>query len=161
MSRHHRRTHLVHTVRSRLTLLAAIIVATTLVVTGVVLVLANQRMLTRAVEESLVQRADNAEADVAREKTGAVLPSEGDPEDTFSQVIDGNGLVVASSANIASLPAVASPLAGGSEQLFRTISARTVSSHEFRILIRPIGSTRRIDLCRAEAGEIGACFAFL
>jgi hypothetical protein len=141
MNRSCRRIHVVHTVRSRLTVLAAAIVAATLVVNAAVLVLANQLMLTRAVEESLVQRADNAEADVARERTGAVLPSEGDPEDTFSQVIDSDGLVVAASANIASLPAVASPLGPGSKQLFRTISAPTVSLHEFRILIRLVEST--------------------
>jgi signal transduction histidine kinase len=139
----HRRAHHVHTVRSRLTLLAAVIVAATLVVTGALLVFANQRMLTRAVEESLVQRADNVEADVARAKTGAILPSEGDPEDTFSQVVDGDGLVVASSANIASLPAVTGPPALGSERLFRTISAPTVSSQRFRIFVQRVASTDR------------------
>ena len=70
----------------------------------------DQRLLLRAVDETLVQRADNIEADVARGVFAAALRSDGDVEDSFAQIIDGHGLVVAATTNVASLPAMTSSL---------------------------------------------------
>jgi signal transduction histidine kinase len=130
-----------HTVRWRLTLLAAALVAVTLIVSAAGLVMLDQRLLVRAVDETLVQRADNIEADVARGAIAAALRGEGDAEDSFVQIIDGNGLVIGATTNAASLRAVTSPLGPEFTQVFRRVSAPPLSNHEFRILARPVPST--------------------
>jgi signal transduction histidine kinase len=130
-----------HTVRWRLTLLAAALVAATLIVSAAGLVMLDQRLLLRAVDETLVQRADNIETDVARGAVTAALRSEGDLEDSFVQIIDGNGLVIGTTTNAASLPAMTSPLGPEFTQVFRRVSAPPLSDHEFRILARPVPST--------------------
>jgi signal transduction histidine kinase len=61
-------------------------------------------------------------------------------EDSFMQIIDGNGLVVAATNNVASLPAVTSPIGPYFRQVFRTLSAPPLSAHDFRILARPVPS---------------------
>jgi signal transduction histidine kinase len=129
-----------HTVRSRLTLLAAALVAATLIVSAAGLVMLDHRLLERAVDETLIQRADNVEADVARGAVAAALRSEGDVEDSFMQIIDDDGLVVAATANVASVSAVTSPLGPEFRQVFRTVSVPPLSAHEFRILARPVPS---------------------
>jgi signal transduction histidine kinase len=129
------------TVRWRLTLLAAALVAATLTVSAAGLVMLDQRLLVRAVDETLVQRADNAEGDVARGAIAAALRSEGDLEDSFVQIIDSNGLVIGATTNIASLPAVTSPPEPEFTEVFRRVSAPPLSAHEFRILARLVPST--------------------
>jgi signal transduction histidine kinase len=129
------------TVRWRLTLLAAALVAATLIVSAAGLVMLDQRLLMRAVDEALVQRADNVQPDVARGAIGVALRSEGDLEDSFAQIIDGNSLVVAATTNVAALPAVTSPLGPDFSQVFRRVSAPPLSAHEFRILARAVPST--------------------
>ena len=130
-----------HTVRSRLTLLAAALVAATLIVSAAGLVMLDQRLLVRAVDETLIQRADNIEADVARGDLAAALRTEGDVEDSFAQIIDSHGLVLAATTNVASLPAMSSPLGPDFREAFRTASAPPLSDHEFRILVRAVPST--------------------
>jgi signal transduction histidine kinase len=134
-----------HTVRWRLTLLAAALVAATLIVSAAGLVLLDQRLLLRVVDETLVQRADNIEADVARGAIAAALRSEGDLEDSFVQIVDGNGQVVAATTNVASLPAVTSPLGPDFREVFRRVSTPPLSAHEFRILARAVPSTNGIN----------------
>jgi signal transduction histidine kinase len=129
-----------HTVRSRLTLLAAALVAATLIVSAAGLVMLDQRLLVRAVDETLVQRADNIETDVARGAIDIALRSEGDLEDSFAQIIDGHGLVVAATANVASFPAVTGPVGPELGQVFRTVPASPLSKHQFRILARAVPS---------------------
>jgi signal transduction histidine kinase len=129
-----------HTVRWRLTLLAAALVAVTLIVNAAGLVMLDRRLLVRAIDETLVQRADNIEADVARGAIAAALRSEGDMEDSFVQIIDSAGLVIGATTNVASLPAVTSPLGPEFTQVFRRVSAPPLSNHEFRILARPVPS---------------------
>jgi signal transduction histidine kinase len=134
-----------HTVRWRLTFLAAALVAATLIVSAAGLVMLDQRLLLRAVDETLVQRADNIEADVARGAIAAALRSEGDLEDSFVQIIDGSGLVIGATTNVASLPAVTSPLGPNFGEVFRRVSTPPVSEHEFRILARAVPSTNGIN----------------
>jgi signal transduction histidine kinase len=134
-----------HTVRWRLTLLAAALVAATLIVSAAGLVMLDQRLLLRAVDETLVQRADNIEADVARGAIAAALRSEGDREDSFVQIIDGDGLVIGATTNVASLPAVTSPLGPDFREVFRRVSTPPLSEHEFRILARAVPSTNGIN----------------
>ena len=73
------------TVRSKVTLLATLLVAVMLSASAVGIVVAQQRVLSHGIDEALIQRADNLEADVVAGSFGARLPSEGDPEDTFLQ----------------------------------------------------------------------------
>ena len=129
------------TVRSRLTLLAAALVAGTLIISAAGLVMLDQRLLVRAVDETLIQRADNIEADVARGDLSAALRTEGDVEDSFAQIIDSNGQVVAATTNVASLPPMTSSLRPDLRDVFRTASVPPLSDHEFRILARSVPST--------------------
>ena len=101
----------------------------------------DQRLLVRAVDETLILRADNVEADVARGDLAAALRIEGDLEDSFAQIVDGNGLVVAATPNVASLPALTSPIGPDFTQVLRTVPAPPLSSHKFRILARAVPST--------------------
>lgn len=126
------------TLRAKLTLFATAVVAAVLLASAAALVTVQHRLMLRGVEESLAQRADNIESDVARGAFGHLLPSEGDREDSFLQLIANDGRVLASSANIKSLPAMTRPLAPGSSQVWRTVSEIPLSSHEFRILVRPV-----------------------
>jgi signal transduction histidine kinase len=134
-----------HTVRWRLTFLATALVAATLIVSAAGLVILDQRLLLRAVDETLVQRADNIEADVARGAIAAALRSEGDLEDSFVQIIDGNGLVIGATTNVASLPAVTSPLGPDFREVFGRVATPPLSEHEFRILARAVPSTNGIN----------------
>ena len=129
------------TVRSRLTLLAAALVAGTLIISAAGLVMLDQRLLVRAVDETLIQRADNIEADVARGDLSAALRTEGDVEDSFAQIIDSNGQVVAATTNVASLPPMTSSLRPDLRDVFRTASVPPLSDHEFRILARSVPTT--------------------
>jgi signal transduction histidine kinase len=62
-------------------------------------------------------------------------------EDSFAQIIDGHGLVVAATTNVASLPAMTSSPGPDSREVFRTVPAPPLSEHEFRILARVVPST--------------------
>ena len=128
------------TLRSRLTLLATALVALVLLASAIALVASQQHLLTRGVDEALVQRADNVQEAVAGKPAGTVLPGEGDREDSFLQLLDSNGGVVASSANVAALPAVAAALAPHASPVFRTVSHVPLSSHDYRIYARPVSS---------------------
>lgn len=101
----------------------------------------DRRLLMRAVDESLVQRADNVQADVARGAMAAALRDEGDREDSFAQIIDNHGLVVAATTNVAALPATTGPLGPDFEHVFRTVSLEPLSDHKFRIHGRAVPST--------------------
>lgn len=128
------------TLRSRLTLLATALVALVLLASAFGLVAAQQRLLIRGVDEALVQRADNVQAAVARDPAGTVLPGEGDREDSFLQLLDANGTVIASSANVAALPPVAPILAAPASSSFRTVSHLPLSPSDYRIYNRRISS---------------------
>jgi signal transduction histidine kinase len=122
------------TVRSRLTLLATAAVGVVLVISAVALISVERTVLTRGIDEALRQRADNLQPALARRAFGSVLPTEGDHEDSFLQLIDGGGRVVAASANAGDVAAVVPPLPAGSPPRFRTVSDVPLSTHEFRVL---------------------------
>lgn len=130
------------TLRATLTLFATAVVAAVLLSSSVGLVIVQHRLMLRGVEETLAQRADNIEADLARGAFGTQLPGEGDREDSFLQLITGDGRVLASTANLASVPATTGALAPGSRQVFRTLSDTPLSSHDFRVLVRPVDTDR-------------------
>ncbi|MDQ2748216.1 MAG: HAMP domain-containing histidine kinase [Actinomycetota bacterium] len=138
MMRRGLRTTGLSTLRAKLTLFATAIVAAVLLTSAIGLVTVQHRLMLRGVEEALAQRADNLESDVARGAFGTLLPSEGDREDSFLQLLAGDGHVLASSANIKSLPATTRTLPSGSNQVFRDVTEISLSSHQYRILARAV-----------------------
>jgi signal transduction histidine kinase len=96
-------------------------------------------VLTHGIDEALIQRADNIERDVVRDTFGRRLPREGgDPEDSFLQLLDADGSVVAATGNAAALPAATRPLGRGAGQVVRTVQDVPLSNGEFRVLARPL-----------------------
>jgi signal transduction histidine kinase len=75
---------------------------------------------------------------------GAVLPGEGDHEDSFLQLVDDRGDVVAATANVQGMAAawdpVAARVAARAEPSFRTVSHLALSDHPFRVLARRVES---------------------
>jgi signal transduction histidine kinase len=118
------------TLRLRLTALATGVVAVVLGASAIAVVTIQAKVLNSSVEEALSQRADNLTP------LPATLPSEGDREDSFLQLLDASGAVVASTDNVRGLPAVAPP--SGSTR-FDTVSLRQLSAHDYRVLTRPTG----------------------
>src|SRR3712207_6836116 len=129
---------MIGTVQFRLTVLATAVVAVTLVVSAVGLVAVQRALLTRGIAAALTQRADNISADVARGRLGPEPPSEGDPEDSFLQVLDRTGRVVSGTADARGIRPVVTPLAPGSRTVIRTLSGVRVGSDEFRVLARRV-----------------------
>jgi len=127
-------------VRSRLTLLATAVVAAVLVISGIGLVGVQRSLLTRGIDEALRQRTDNLQPDVAGASSGTELPAEGDREDSFVQLVDDRGEVVAASANVRGMAAATPPLPPGAEPRFRAVSGLALSAHRFRVLASPVRS---------------------
>jgi hypothetical protein len=124
------------TVRAKLTVLATILVAAMLSASAVALVVTQRQVLVQAIDESLVQRADNIQVAVLDGVLGAQLPTDGDPEDTFLQLLGPGGRVMASSANAATLPAAAAPPGPGQREAVTNVSGFPLSSGDFRVLVR-------------------------
>jgi two-component system OmpR family sensor kinase len=121
-------------------LLATVVVAGMLLVSALGLVVVQRRLLTHGVEETLRQRADNIQADLVRVTAGAELPTEGDREDSFLQLVDDRGRVVAASANAYPASAATDPLPPGGAQAIRTVSPTSFRRGEFRVLVRRVDS---------------------
>ena len=130
------------TVRSQVTWTAAGLVALVLVLSAIGLVTAQQRVLTHGIDEALIQRADNIQRDVVRGTFGTRLPNEGgDPEDSFLQLLDADGSVVAVTDNATGLSAAARPLRPGANQVVATVSDVPLSNGDFRVLARSLVGT--------------------
>jgi signal transduction histidine kinase len=127
------------TVRSRLTVLATLVVAVMLVVSAFWIVAVQRRLLTHGIEESLRQRADNVQVWLVH-VSGGTLPREGDREDSFLQLVDDTGRVVAASADADPARPATGPLGVGSPQRFRTVADPTSRTGEFRLLARRVAS---------------------
>ena len=128
------------TVRSRLTLLATALVLVMLVVSSMGLVGAQRSLLIRGIDEALRQRSDNLQPEIERGMLGAVLPGEGDHEDSFLQLVDDRGDVVAATANVQGMAAAWDQVAARAEPSFRTVSHLALSDHPFRVLARRVES---------------------
>ena len=130
------------TVRSQVTWTATGLVAVVLVLSAFGLVTTQQRVLTHGIDEAMIQRADNIEQDVVRGTFGSRLPNEGrDPEDSFLQVLDADGSVVAVTDNGTGLPAATRPLRRGAAQVLGTVQDVPLSNGEFRVLARSLGGS--------------------
>jgi signal transduction histidine kinase len=128
------------TVRSRLTLLATAMVAAVLVSSGIGLVGVQRSLLTRGIDEALRQRADNLQPDIEAGAFGTELPGEGDHEDSFLQLVDDRGAVVAATANVRGMAAAVPPLPRGAEARFRAVFDVALSAQKFRVLASPVRS---------------------
>jgi len=128
------------TVRSRLTLLATAVVAAVLVGSGIGLVEVQRSLLTRGIDEALQQRADNLQPTIQAGASGTELPAEGDHEDSFLQLLDQRGAVVAATANVRGMAAAVPPLPQGAQARFRAVSNIALSTHRFRVLASPVRS---------------------
>lgn len=117
---------------------AAAAVAGMLALSAVALVEAQQRVLTRGIDEALIQRADNIERDVLHGTFGTRLPVEGDPEDSFLQLVDAAGSVVAQSDNVAGLPAATEPLEPDADEVNLTVTGVLDDDAEFRVHARAL-----------------------
>jgi signal transduction histidine kinase len=126
------------TVRSQVTWTAAGLVALVLVLSAFGLVAAQERVLTRGLDEALIQRADNIEWDVGSGMFGTMLPVEGDSEDSFLQLVDADGSLVAASYNASLLEAVGGPLDPGDAEVIRTVEGVALSNGHFRVLARSL-----------------------
>ena len=130
-------------VRSKLTAVAAALVAVTLVVVSVGLLSVQRNALTDGIDEALRQRADNIEPSLRAGLVGQDLPTEGDPQDSFLQLLGPTGRVSASSANVRGLGPVVRPGAGGPDQKIRTIANTGPGPDTFRVLSRSVESGGR------------------
>jgi signal transduction histidine kinase len=112
-----------------------------------------QRVLTRGIDEALIQRADNLEREIERGTFGSRLPREvADPEDSFLQLLDSEGSVIAATDNATALPAATRPLAPGAEQVVDSVQGIRLSNGEFRVLARRLedGRDRQVTLVVAK-----------
>jgi signal transduction histidine kinase len=120
--------------RFRVTALAALAVLAVLVSAGVGLVIAQRRILTQSVDDTLTQRADDIAALVADGLAGS-LPGTSD-DDTIAQVVSDDGEVLAASPIIAGAPALADPPVAGRGESLRTVDDVPVDDDPFRVLSR-------------------------
>lgn len=98
-------------VRVRATLVAVLAVGLALVVGGVTLVLVLRAELSNDVRDAARTRATEV-ARVIEAGKGVPAPTVADPDEEFLQVVDADGTVVAASANVEGLPALARLRAG-------------------------------------------------
>lgn len=130
------------TVRVRVTLLATVLVALTLLGASIGLVSVQGRLLARGIEEALQQRVDNIAPTIGPDVSNLTLPVEGDRQDSFVQLLDPHGRVVAASNNAKSFPAVARPLGPRANDRFSVATHLPSAAHTYRVLAHAIGSGR-------------------
>lgn len=123
--------------RLRLTLLATVVVAGMLAVASVGLVVTQRRLLTRSIDDTVRQRADDLAALVASGQVPPTLSQAGD-DDTLAQVVTAEGEILASSRNLDGEPPIApAPPEAGPEQL-RTGRPLALEDDPYRLLSRRI-----------------------
>jgi signal transduction histidine kinase len=117
-------------------------VAAVLAVTFFGVVSAQRSTLTRGIDEELRQRADNIEPGLQTGKIVGILPSEGDREDSFLQIVDSKGKLVGSSANLAGRQPLVTPLPPGSTSRLRTATVVLTKHDRYRVLSRVLARNR-------------------
>jgi len=124
------------TVRWQVTVLATVAVAAVLLASSTGLIVLQRGLLTRGVDEALRQRADNLQTELFSAAAATPLRGEGDPEDSFLQLLDTAGAVIASTPNADGLPAAASVPLSGRSQTIKTVHGIRISGGDFRVLAR-------------------------
>jgi signal transduction histidine kinase len=128
---------LTSSIRFRITAIATVAVVLVLLATAVALVIAQRRLLTENLDESLSRRADDLAAAVAAGQlpNTPVVPTD---DDTLFQVVGPDGMVLAASRNMEGEPALAEP-SSDSVETIRTVGGLPADDGAFRLL------TRRLD----------------
>jgi signal transduction histidine kinase len=109
------------------TVLAAVSVAAVLIVTGVVLVVVQRRVLTDQLDETLTADADRIIASMATESEPDLQVSADD--DAVAQIVTGDGRVIF--ANPSTIGTPIAPTPGGPDPVARTIAGQRVVSDRF------------------------------
>ena len=117
--------------------MATLAVLIVLVGASVALVLTQRNVLTAELDESLSARLDDVEALVASGGTSPVLSVGGD-EDTVVQVVDQQGRVLASTANVEGQPPIADPPQAGRRQARHTVDGLPHDGASFRVASRSV-----------------------
>ena len=124
------------TIRTRLTIAATAIMLLMLAVASVAILTIQRRALTAGVDEALRQRADNLQP---IDPGATVLPGEGDPQDSFAQLLDSRGSVTAASANVRGAPPAAHPKPQGAGSHYATPRLNRPDGR-YRVYIRRIST---------------------
>jgi len=124
------------TVRWRLTVLGAGAMTVMLAAAAIALVGIQRDTLIKGIDESLRQRVENLQTDVAAKGAGTALLGSDDSEDTFLQLLDGSGRVLGSSPNLAGEAAVVPPVRSRTAEVVGSQSVPAVSPSSFRVLSR-------------------------
>lgn len=129
-------------IRFRLTAMATIVVAIVLGVSAVGLVRFERRQLSSALDRTLIQRADTIIASLtADEPTTVIANSNADDQAAqLLSVVDGESLVVAATANLADVAAVAGALDDGQAQRFDDLTDVALPEDVYRVLSLPVGT---------------------
>ena len=123
-------------IRFRITALAVLVVVVVLVLSSVLLVLLQRTSLTGSLDEALTDRAERVFSQVQAGKLATLIPRVS--QDDFVQVLGPDGLVTASTPNLASAPAlpIARPTSEG--DVFDTRSDLGLDDDHVRVLSRAL-----------------------
>jgi signal transduction histidine kinase len=124
-------------VRFRVTALATLALVAVLAVTGVLLVLAQKRLLTNNLKEAVDDRADQIQRQVEDGTVSPTLAVVGDDDD-LAQVVVLPDHVVAATPNVAGRPPVADPPAEDTRQSVRSIDHFIIDDAPFLLLSRRV-----------------------
>ncbi len=126
-----------------------------LAVASFTIIAIQRQVLTSGVDEALRQRADNLEpiTDI-----GSLLPAEGDPEDSFAQLFDGTGRLVATSDNVRGSPAVQLQPGDLRRPHITTRRIDRPGGGRYRVLVRPevTGGRTRILVIGKNVDDVAA-----
>jgi signal transduction histidine kinase len=122
-------------IRFRITALAVVVVAVVVATAGIGTVVVQRRLLERALDETLTQRADAIEALVGSSAPPAVLPAT--PTEGFAQLVGLDGDVVASTPNLEGVAPLALEDRTAGDAV-RTVDDLPVDDDAFRVLSRDI-----------------------
>jgi signal transduction histidine kinase len=124
------------TVRFRVTSLATLVTLLVLTVAGAGLVIVQRRVLTEALDESIVEEAAAIGAEVEAGDLSPTLTGLGD-DDTLAQVVDANGQVLAASRTAGDRPAIADAPTGDDEEL-STVDGLAEDEGAYRLVSLPV-----------------------
>jgi signal transduction histidine kinase len=126
-------------IRFRITIVAALAVLVVLVVTSVGLVRLQERSLVQSLDEGLEQGAGNVEEAIAAGGLPDAVVGFGD-DDTTIQVVDGDGRVLAATANTEGRPAPEGPAPLGGQRI-ATTGDHPYDEGDFRVLTRVVATS--------------------
>jgi signal transduction histidine kinase len=121
-------------VRFRITLVAAAVVAVVLAAAGAVLVLLQRDALTRSIDQTLAQRADDILSLVDEGESPKEFATGSD--EGFTQLVAADGAVVAATPNLAEDPPL--DIGVGTGEVIRSLDVSAVDDDVFRVLSRPV-----------------------